>query len=142
MQNYPKKSLTFLCLGLISFCSNQLVLACTIREEAMPQVSEFRRLLNLLEYSWFGVLVAIVVLFFLNLIINRRWKLSLLFPFLGLIIFFGFTVYLVIFLNAGLCNMEPEYRAIIITLSLTASVFLWQLILFVKWFKQRELRRI
>ena len=137
MQSYWNKSLTFLSVALIAFWSNQLVRACTIREEAMPQVGEFRNKLNLLEYSWFGILAAIVVLFFLNLIINRRWKLSLLFPFSGLVIFFGFALYLVVFINAGLCNMEQEYRAIIWTLILTASLFLWQLILFVKWFKQK-----
>lgn len=132
------KDLTLVMAGLLIFWSNSLVLACTIREEAMPQLAELRRTINFLEYTWFGVLAAIAILFFLNLIINRRWKLSLLFPLLGLIIFFGFAVYLIVFLNAGLCNMEQEYRAIIWTLILTASLFLWQLILFVKWFKQRN----
>ena len=133
----------FLCAAamFIGF-ANGLVSACTVREEAMPQLLETSRQTNLFGYAALILFAGIVGLYFLNLIVNRKWLSTVLFPFSALAVFFVSIAYTLVFAPMGFCGLSETYWAALITLGLTTILFVAQLILFVKTTRRRKLETV
>jgi len=142
MRNFRRQSAFIFAALFIFFCAGNSVSACSIPEEAMPRIRETQKYIDFFTLLAAGFFVGIIGLYFLNLIINRQWKLTLLFPFSALAVFFSCFSYVLVFAYSGFCGIDPIYRAALIALIFAAILFVWQLILFIKAIRNRNMKAV
>lgn len=142
MRNFRRQSAIIFAALFIFFCAENIASACSIPEEAMPQIRETQKQINFLAILAAGFFVGIIGLYFLNLIINRQWKLTLLFPFSALAFFISCFSYALVFAYTGLCGIDQIYWATLITLVFVLILFSWQLILFIKSIRNRNMKAV